>query len=91
MILICPETVRWVNDAGQILVIDEQRGVTHTLRGVEAAVWDWLTLAYPYPVLVEMLAALLALSPGEAAARLEAILAAWQTAGLLEVETKEKE
>ncbi len=89
MILTCPENVRWVNDAGQILVIDEGRGVLHTLRGDEAAVWDWLALAYPYPALVEMLAALLALSPGEAAARLEAILAVWQTAGLLEPAGKE--
>ncbi len=84
--LICPDHVRWVNDAGQILVIDERRGVLHTLRGAEAAVWDWLALAYPSPALVEMLAALLALPPGEAAARLEAILAAWRSAGLLEPE-----
>jgi hypothetical protein len=89
VILICPESVRWVNDAGQILVIDERRGVTHTLRGVEAAVWDWLTLAYPYPALVEMLAALLTLPSDQSAERLGDILAAWQTAGLLEPKEKE--
>jgi hypothetical protein len=89
MMLVCPETVRWVNDAGQILVIDEQRGVTHRLRGDEAALWNWLTLAYPYPALVEMLAALLAQPPDAATARLEAMLAAWQTAGLLEAQEKE--
>jgi hypothetical protein len=89
VILVCPETLRWVNDAGQILVIDERRGVTHTLGGDEAAVWDWLTLAYPYPTLVEMLAVLLAQSSNVAAARLEAILAGWQAAGLLELREKE--
>jgi hypothetical protein len=57
-VLTCPPSVRWVKDADQILVVNERRGTSVALRGAEAAIWDWLTLRYPYPTLVNLLAAL---------------------------------
>jgi len=81
----CPEAVRWVEDADRVLVVDDRSGETHTLRGAEAAVWGWLTLAYPYPKLVRLLAALLVLSSADAEQRLVAILQDWRAAGLLQM------
>ncbi|MBP7694549.1 MAG: hypothetical protein KA764_21690 [Anaerolineales bacterium] len=86
MTLTSPLSVRWVVDAGQVLVVDERRGTVHCLRGVEMAVWNWLTLAYPYPRLVVLLAESLAVSPAAAEAQLAALLRGWQAAGVLEVQ-----
>jgi len=81
----CPESVRWVEDADRVIVVDKREGETHMLRGAEAAVWGWLTLAYPYPKLVRLLAALLARSTADAEQRLAAILQDWCAAGLLQM------
>ncbi len=79
-----PDAVRWVKDADQILVVDEHSGNVHRLFGLEAAVWSWLTLGYPYPRLVRLTAALLSLAPAEAEPHLARCLTDWQVAGLLE-------
>ena len=85
VVFACPESMRWVEDADRVIVVDEREGETHILRGVEAAVWGWLTLAYPYPKLVQLLAALLVLSSADAEQRLVAILQDWRAAGLLQM------
>jgi hypothetical protein len=77
-------SLRWVKEASSILLVDEQRHKTYTLQGIEAAVWSWLTLAYPYPKLVTLTAALLALPPEEAEQQLWALLAKWHSDGILE-------
>lgn len=84
----CSPRVSWAVDAGQIIVVDEQQGRHYCLRGVEAAVWDWLTLAYPYPRLLTLLANLLAVSPAQAAVPLHAMLRQWADMGLLAQETR---
>lgn len=84
MVLSTPESLRWVKEAASILLVDEHRRKTYTLRGTEAAVWSWLTLAYPYPKLVTLTAALLALPPEEAEQQLQSLLAKWYADGILE-------
>jgi len=79
----CSPRVSWAIDAGQIIVVDEQYGRRHCLRGVEAAVWDWLTLAYPYPRLLALLVELLAVPPAQAAVTLRELLHRWIDIGLL--------
>ncbi len=85
IIFACPESIRWLEDADRVIVVDEREGETHILRGAEAAVWGWLALAYSYPKLVRLLAALLGLPTADAERRLAAILQGWRAAGLLQM------
>lgn len=82
--LTSPASVRWVVESKCVLVVDERRGVAHTLRGPEMAVWNWLALNYSYSQVADWLARSLAVTPAEAAVRLGAIVQGWRAAGLLE-------
>jgi hypothetical protein len=84
VVLTCPAPVWWVKDADQILVVDEQKGTLVILRGLEAVIWDWLTLMYSYPRLVNLLAALRVVPADEAERQLIDVLSAWQSIGLLQ-------
>lgn len=84
--LASPASVRWVVESGHVLVIDERRGVAHTLRGPAMAVWNWLALNYSYDQAADWLARSLAVAPAEAEARLRALVQGWLAAGLLEVQ-----
>ncbi len=84
VVFFTPDSLRWVKEASSILLIDEQCHKTYTLQGTEAAVWSWLTLAYPYPKLVTLLAGLLVLPPEEAEQQLQTLLLKWHTDGVLE-------
>jgi len=75
--------VRWVQDADRIIVADAAGSRGIELRGVEAAVWSWLSLAYPYAWLVEHLALLTGTPAAEAAAHLRGVLDGWLAHGLL--------
>jgi hypothetical protein len=78
-----PETVRWVNDGGVILVVDERRQSCHRLEGEEAAVWSWLTLSYSTEKISALLSAAKGISPAEAEESLGRILRKWSDAELL--------
>ena len=84
--LTCSGEILWVRDAGQILIVDGCSAEAQSLRGVDAAVWSWLTLAYPYPQILRLLMALLASTPAEAELRLGVILQGWVESGLLKME-----
>jgi len=81
----CPEHLRWVQDATCVWVFDARSGAAHCLSGTDAAVWGWMTMAYPYDRLVELTGLLLNLPPAEAEQHLAALLQAWIAAGLLEI------
>lgn len=87
-ILINPRPLYWVKDRDQILVVDEQDQQVHPLHSVEAAVWSWLALSYPYPKIVELLAAMLQISSLETEQRLGVIFQNWQKTGILTVEAR---
>jgi hypothetical protein len=78
-----PPHVRWAQDADRIIVVDDLMVRGCELRGVEAAIWSWLSLSFPHAKLVRHLAALLNAPEAEAAARLRETLDGWQAAGLL--------
>jgi len=82
MILVTPPHIRWVVDARKTIVINEQTGEAHLLTGIEAAVWSWLSLAYPYSKLVSMMTAFLRCEDAEL--RLNDLLQSWYAAGILE-------
>lgn len=83
-VLVGPAAVSWVVDADSIIVVTGQGREAHVLRGVEAAVWSWLSLSYPHPALVRLIAAQVAIPPADADRRLRAILGDWRARGLLE-------
>ena len=81
----CSPDITWVRDAGQTLLVDAQRRLFWSLEGAEAAVWDWLTLAYPYDKIVHFLSLLLSATTGEAQRMLVETLRSWQVRGILQV------
>lgn len=85
----CAPTLVWVKDVSQTLLVDPNRELFLILKGVEAAIWDWLVLAYPYEKIIRFLALLPGGSPEEAAGQLRAVLCAWQQAGIIQVEGEE--
>ncbi|NWJ47021.1 MAG: hypothetical protein HXX08_14255 [Chloroflexi bacterium] len=84
LILISPKTIQWVQDSEEVLVVNEQCNESHSLRGVEAAVWNCLVLGYSYADLLELLANLLDLPKSEAATNLNGWLEKWQRVSLLQ-------
>jgi hypothetical protein len=78
-----PPHVRWAQDADRIIVVDDLMVRGCELRGVEAAIWSWLSLSFPHAKIVRHLAALLGAPEAEAAARLRETLDGWQADGLI--------
>lgn len=79
----CPASVRWIRDTNQVIVIDERQHRLFQFRGVEAEIWGLLSLRYPYPKTVSLVAALLNLSADAAERELCHVLARWHGMGLL--------
>jgi len=80
----CAPAVTWVRDADQTLLVDAEGGGHWSLRGAEAAVWDWLVLAYPYERIVRFLSLLLRVPAGQVGKVLCSTLLAWQDAGIVQ-------
>jgi len=85
-ILSSTDSVFWVKDRGQILVLDEKRQEMLVLRGVEAAVWGWLVLNYPYEKIFRSLTVMLGASTEEAEQCLWSIIQKLINTGILEIE-----
>ena len=84
--LITPEHILWVKDQDKIIVIDKQQKRTLYLQDLEAALWSWLTLAYPYQKLIYLLQASLDTTTQEAEKQLISFLQKWHSAGILVLE-----
>jgi hypothetical protein len=81
--LVSPPSVHWCQDAGQVLVIDENTGRVESLTGLEAAVWKWYSLSYRFAEVLDFTQVSLGRSNEEARLVLEPIIARWVEAGLL--------
>jgi hypothetical protein len=81
-----PASICWCVDARQVIIVDEGHGVAHTLTGLPAALWQWLSLGYNYPRLVEFTAQYLNCPLEQADQPVNAILTGWLASGLLEQE-----
>ena len=66
-----------------MLVIVEQTGLAVRLTGLDAAVWKWLTLSYPYQTVLRFAQAFLNLPDAETRTRLNQTLQVWVELGLL--------
>jgi hypothetical protein len=79
----CSPSILWLKDADQTILIDSENGETWSLRGVEAVIWDLLTLNYTS----QMIAGVLPLLTGQAGAEpwstFRALVQAWEKAGIL--------
>ena len=80
----CPEGIRWVHDIQQVIIVDENRGLTFTLQGIDAAVWSWLSLNLSYEKLIRFIAMSLAQPLANAEQTLRTMLGTWHDQGLLE-------
>jgi hypothetical protein len=79
----CAPAIAWVKDVRQTILVAAETGESWTLCGVEAAIWDLLTLNYPAEQITRLLSVLLALSPEQAAATLAGAIRTWAEAGIL--------
>lgn len=80
----CSPSIIWVKDTNQTLVVDRETGQSWALRGVEAVVWDLLTIGYSYQRIVPMLSLILSLSTEEAEYTLAGVLRKWRDASIVQ-------
>ncbi|KAA3655511.1 MAG: hypothetical protein DWQ04_33390 [Chloroflexi bacterium] len=76
----CPPHVKWVIDAQQTIVINEQSGEFAILSDIDAMLWSWLTLNYSYKKLLTLISAIEMSQPEKL---LRSTLQKWANAGLL--------
>jgi len=81
----CTPAITWVKDADQILLIDAEREQFWFIQGVEAVIWDFLALAYPYEKIVHFLSLMHSTSTDEAEETLHLALCGWRRAGIVQL------
>jgi hypothetical protein len=86
---ITPASIRWCQDSSRILVIDEGANLAVSLTGLEAALWKWLGLAYPYQDVAAFAQAYLNLPAEETQSRLSQVFTQWIELGILAPEGEE--
>jgi hypothetical protein len=79
----CAPAIVWVKDSGQTILVESENERCWIIRGVEAMVWDLLTLKYPFEGIVHFLSVMLETPVDEATGALWAILQGWEDAGIL--------
>jgi hypothetical protein len=80
----CAPRVAWVQDAAQTLLVDRQDDRCWTLTGIEAAIWDLLTLGYASEQAVRFLSLFKSIPTEDARPALLTILQGWERAGLVQ-------
>jgi len=75
--------IAWVKDAELTLIVDDERGQSWSLRGLEAAVWDLMTLSHSFAEIVNLVSLLAHCAPDEAASIVTALLHQWEQQGIV--------
>lgn len=75
--------IAWVKDAELTLLVDEEQGRSWSLHGIEAAIWDLLTLAYSFPEIVQVVSLLARCGAEEASEIVTALLHTWEAQGIV--------
>jgi len=78
--------LHWARDLDRTILVSDESGRSFILRGLEAIVWSWLTLAFPYSKIASLLSTILESPISEAEFRLNVILRQWVENGLLTIE-----
>ena len=81
--LVSPPAVHWVQDAGQVLVVNEDTGSAVSLPGFEAAVWKWFSLSYNHADVLAFLREAIDRPEEEARLLLDQCITRWVGLGLL--------
>lgn len=79
----CAPAIVWVKDSGQTILVESESERCWIMRGVEAMVWDLLTLNYTFEGIVHFLSVMLEIPVDKASGDLWAILQGWEDAGIL--------
>jgi hypothetical protein len=79
----CAPAITWVKDASQTIVVEGQGKRWWTLHGVDAVIWDLLTLNYDFARMVDFLAKLSEGSRERAAMTLLATVRYWEKEGIV--------
>ena len=79
----CAPTITWVKDASQVIVIEGRGARSWSLQGIEAVIWDLLTLNYGFAGMVDLLAVLLEGSRERAATTLLGTMRRWEEEGIV--------
>jgi hypothetical protein len=79
----CAPAIVWVKDSGQTILVEGEKERCWIIYGLEAMVWDLLTLNYTFERIVRFLSVMLETPVDEAMGTLLAILHGWQDAGIL--------
>lgn len=78
-------SIRYVVETDQTRLIDEQRGLSWSLQGGEATIWDLLNSGYPYQKIVHFISLLSDLSVVNAEKVVLTALRTWAAQGILEI------
>lgn len=84
-VLVVPEHICWVQDANQILIVDERAKHTYSLQGIEAVLWSWLSCDYKFEKIMAMLAVLLNINREDTERFSSDVLKKWLESGILEM------
>lgn len=79
----CAPDIAWVKDDGLTLLVHQGGACSWRLNGAEVAIWDLLSLAYPFQKMVRFLSVLLACTPEDARGILVATLGEWEQKGIV--------
>ena len=88
LVRFCVRDINWVRDDDITLLVNEQSGQTFVLKGLEAAIWDWLIMHFSYTKITDLLGASLEFSTVQAELYLNTILNQWVENGLLMIEKR---
>ena len=87
----CTPSISWVKDASQVMLVEGKWERTWSLRGVEAVIWDLLTLQYGFDQMVRFLAQLSEDTRENAAATLLATMQLWEEEGIVTANGREQD
>jgi len=79
----CSPSITWVKDSDQTILVEEEKGQSWSIHGVEAVIWDLLTLHYSLGRIVRFLSVLLNGSKDEAIESLLVAIQRWEEAGII--------
>jgi hypothetical protein len=79
----CAPTITWVKDANQVIVIEGRGARCWSLQGIEAIIWDLLSLNYGFARMVDLLAELSEGSRENAVTTLLTTMRHWEEEGIV--------
>lgn len=80
----CVSNIVWVKDKNGVFLVDPKADRSWSMNGIDAAIWDWLTLGYRHEQAVFLLSLILRVPEDEARQVICETLYRWQRMGIVE-------